>query len=84
VTEITLRIADEDLDYLQRYMAKYNPEGKNIADFVRDYVLEKIEDEMDLKALQIALEEFKENPTTYSHAEIGEMLGRNKVEAGVR
>ena len=84
MTEITLKINDEDLDYLQRYMAKYNPEGKDIADFVRDYVLEKIEDEMDLKALEIALKELGENPVTYSHEEIGEMLGRNKVEAGVR
>lgn len=47
----------------------------SISDLFRQAVLERIEDEYDLKAYNKAMEEHKANPVTYSHEQVGKMLG---------
>ena len=44
-------------------------------DLIRKAVRKKIEDEIDLQRYDKAMEEFKKNPVTYSHDEVGRMLG---------
>ena len=46
-----------------------------LSEFIRNTVLERIEDEYDLKVYREALEEFKKDPTTYTLDEMKERLG---------
>ncbi len=48
--------------------------GLSLSELFRQSVLERIEDEFDLKAYEAALEEYKKNPVSYTHAEICQML----------
>lgn len=45
-----------------------------VSDFIRQTVLERIEDEFDLVAYDKAMEDYKSNPVTYSHDETRKML----------
>lgn len=45
-----------------------------VSDFIRQTVLERIEDEFDLVAYDKAMEDYKSNPVTYSHDEARKML----------
>ncbi len=45
-----------------------------VSELVRQSVMERIEDELDLQAFDKAMEEYKENPVTYSHDEVRRML----------
>jgi len=47
-----------------------------VSELVRQSVMERIEDELDLQAFDKAMEEYKENPVTYSHDEVRRMLER--------
>ena len=49
--------------------------GVSIADLFRQSVMERIEDEADRRAYQAAMAEYRANPVTYSHEEVGRMLG---------
>ena len=46
----------------------------SVSDLVRQSVLDRIEDEYDLKAYHEAMEEYRKNPVTYSHADVVRML----------
>ena len=48
--------------------------GMSVSDLVRQSVLDRIEDEYDLKAYHEAMEEYRKNPVTYSHADVVRML----------
>ena len=43
--------------------------------FVRKAVIEKIEDEIDIELARKALAEYEADPFTYTHDEVGRMLG---------
>ena len=45
-----------------------------LSDLVRQAIMERIEDEYDLKIYYEAMEEFKKNPVTYTHEEVKKML----------
>lgn len=49
--------------------------GISVADLFRQAVLERIEDEYDLQAYEQAMKEYRANPVTYTHEEVGKMLG---------
>ena len=68
---ISVRLNDKDTDLIKAY-AKLN--NISISDLVRDAILEKIEDEYDLKCYYDAMEEFKKNPKTYTNDELKQML----------
>jgi len=42
----------------------------SVSEMIRVTVLEKIEDEYDLEAYDLAVEEYRKNPVTYSHREV--------------
>ena len=68
---ISLRLSEQDAALFKKYA-----EIKNItvSELVRQAVMERIEDELDLQAFEKALAEHKENPITYSHDEVRQML----------
>lgn len=69
---VSVRLTQEE-DAIIRNYAKLNK--ISVSELFRRAVLEKIEDEIDLKACQRALEEYKKNPVTYTHEEVAKMLG---------
>ncbi len=69
---ISLRLNDEDTMLIKKY-AEIN--NISISDLFRQAVLERIEDEYDLQAYNKAMKEYEANPVTYSHDDVGKMLG---------
>ncbi|RRR25577.1 ribbon-helix-helix protein, CopG family [Schaalia georgiae] len=67
---MTMRIDEEDAAIVRKY-AEF--EGKTISDFIRDAVLEKIEDQQDLDALRAAVAD--DNGEHRTHAQVLEELG---------
>lgn len=69
---ISIRLSDEDSKLIKDY-AKIN--NVSVSDLVRQTLIEKIEDEIDLEAYNKAYEEFKKNPKTYTLDEVEKMIG---------
>ena len=69
---ISLRLNDADAALCKKY-AEIN--GISVSELVRRSVLEKIEDEYDLKVYEKAMAEFRENPVTYTFEEAMKELG---------
>ena len=69
---ITLRLSDEDALLIGSY-AELN--GISVSELVRKAVIEKIEDEIDIELARKALAEYEADPVTYTHDEVGKMLG---------
>ncbi len=68
---ISVRLSDKDTELIKAYADMNNI---SLSDLVRDAVIEKIEDEYDLKVYYEAIEEYNKNPKTYSHEEVKEMM----------
>lgn len=68
---ISVRLNDKETDLIKAY-AEMN--GMSLSDLVRKSILEKIEDEYDLKCYNEAMKEYKKNPKTYSVEEVKEMM----------
>lgn len=68
---ISIRLSDKDTELIKRY-AKLN--NISVSDLARIAVLEKIEDEYDLRVCEEAMEEYKVNPKTYSLEEVEKEL----------
>ena len=64
---ISLRLNNSDSEIIKAYAEM---KGLSISEFVRRTVLERIEDEFDLKVYEAALSEYKKNPVTYSLDEV--------------
>ncbi len=69
---ISLRLNDAEALLIKKY-AKIK--GISVSDLIRQSVLEKIEDEMDLKLYEEALAEYRANPATYTLDEVEKELG---------
>ena len=69
---VTLRMSDDDMELIRNYAAMH---GTTVSDVMRRATLEKIEDEIDLKLYEKAMAEFRANPVTYTHDEVGKILG---------
>lgn len=67
---MTMRVNEADAAVIRKY-ARF--EGKTISDYIRDAVLEKIEDEADLAELRKAAAE--DDGTRYTHEEVLAELG---------
>ena len=67
VITISLRLNDDDTQLIKSYAAL---NGISVSEAVRRAVIERIEDEFDLKAYDEALAEYKKNPVTYTLDEI--------------
>ena len=68
---ISLRLSDEDSTLIKKYAELKN---MTVSEMIRQTVLERIEDEFDLTAYNKAMEEYKNNPVTYTHEEVKKML----------
>ncbi len=69
---ISLRLNNDEIKLFKDYA---NLKGINLSEMVRQAVLEKIEDEIDLNAYIKAKKEFDNDPTTYSMEEAKTLLG---------
>lgn len=68
---ISVRLNDKDTDLIKAY-AKLN--NISISELVRNTILEKIEDEYDLKSYYEAIEEYNKNPKAYTMDEMKKEL----------
>lgn len=68
---ISVRLSDKDTELIKAYTEM---NGISLSDLVRKAIIEKIEDEYDLKCYYEAMEEYKESPKTYTHEEVKEMM----------
>lgn len=68
---ISVRLNDKDTELIKNY-AKLN--NISVSDLVRDSILEKIEDEYDLKAYYKAVEEYNKDKKTYTLDEVKKEL----------
>lgn len=68
---ISVRLSDKDTELIKAYAGMNNI---SLSDLIRNAVIEKIEDEYDLKSYNKAIEEYRKNPKTYSHEDVREMM----------
>ena len=69
---VTLRMSDEESRLIKDY-AKLH--GTTVSEFMRRAALEKIEDDLDIKAAERAYAEYLADPVTYSLDEIEKEFG---------
>ena len=69
---ISLRLNEADSMLFKKYAER---NGISVSELVRRSVLEHIEEEYDLQAYQEAIEEYRENPITYTLDEVEKELG---------
>ena len=69
---ISVRLSDEDTELIKAYAEMNNI---TISDLVRNAIMDRIEDEYDLKSYYAAKKEYNKNPKTYSHEEAKRVLG---------
>lgn len=68
---ISLRLNSADSELVKAY-AEMN--GISVSELLRRSVMERIEDEFDLKAYEQAMAEYRKNPVTYTLEEVIEEL----------
>ena len=68
---ISLRLNTADSELVKAYAERY---GISVSELLRRSVMERIEDEFDLKAYEEAMAEYKKNPVTYTLDEVIEEL----------
>lgn len=68
---LSVRFNERDEQLVKNYAALNNI---SLSDFIRNAVMEKIEDEYDLAAYDKAIAEFKKDPVSYSHSEVKKLL----------
>lgn len=73
---VSVRLNEEDEKLIKTYAEMNNI---SLSDLIRNAVLEKIEEEYDLKCYEKAIKEYKKNPVTYSLKEVEEELGLDEV-----
>lgn len=69
---ISVRLNEKDTELIKAYAEMNNI---SLSDLIRNAVLEKIEDEYDLKCYEKAIEQYKKDPKTYTLEEAKEELG---------
>ena len=68
----TIRFSKEEARIISEY-ADFAQES--FSKVVKDAILDKLEDEYDLKVADAAYEDYLKNPETYSHKEVLDELG---------
>ena len=68
---ISLRLSDADSELVHSFAKLKN---MTVSALAREALLERIEDEIDRRMFDKAMEEFKKNPVTYTHEEVVKML----------
>lgn len=70
-TTMTVRLDNVDKEIIARYA---RAKGQTVSEVVRSAILDQIEDEYDLELYRQAIQEFRENPISYSLDEVAKML----------
>ena len=73
---ISVRLNEEDTALFKSYADLNNI---TLSELVRNAVMEKIEEEFDLKCYEEAIKEYRENPKTYTLEEVERELGLTDV-----
>lgn len=68
---ISMRLSEQDAMLFKKFAELKNI---SVSELVRQSVMERIEDELDLQAFENAMAEYKANPVTYTHDEVRRML----------
>ena len=68
----SFELSDVDTKFAEAYAEET---GETVGDMAKRFMLDGIEDIMDLRAAMIAKAEYEANPVTYSLDEIDTMLG---------
>ena len=68
---ISLRLNTADSELVKAYAEM---KGISVSELLRRSVMERIEDEFDLKAYEEAMAEYRKNPVTYSLEEVIEEI----------
>ncbi len=68
---ISFDLSVEDAKFVDAWRAGRNI---NVSDIARQLLLERIENEMDLRPYRETRAEYEADPVTYSHEEVGKML----------
>ncbi len=71
---ISIRVNEKERNLIKEFAELY---GMNTSEYIRKIVMERIEDEFDLKAYEEAEAEFLKNPKTYSLEEVINGYGKN-------
>ena len=69
---VSVRLSEQETSLIKDYAKLYNT---TISDIIRRSVLERIEDELDLRAYEKAKAEYLADPVTYSLDEVAKELG---------
>lgn len=69
---ISLRVSEKESEIIRDFAKLY---GESVSEFIRRVVMERIEDEYDLKCYEEAKAEFEKNPVTYTTEEVAKELG---------
>lgn len=64
---ISIRMTDAESDMVKSYAQMH---GKTVSEFIRQTTIERIEDELDLKAYNEAIAAYRNHPKTYTLDEI--------------
>ncbi len=63
---------EQEQAIVEQYAKLHN---MTISELLKKSVMEVIEDEIDTAIIRKALQDFKDNPKTYTHEEVGKELG---------
>lgn len=68
---VSLRLSEHEHMLIKDFAKLY---GTSVSDFIRRTVMGRIEDEVDLRAYEKAMAEYRADPVTYTHEEVLRML----------
>ena len=74
---ITMIVSEKERKLIKEFADFY---GLNTSEYIRKVVMEKIEDEFDLKAYEEAEAEFVKNPKTYTLDEVINNYGKETLQ----
>lgn len=69
---VSVRLNEKDEKLFKKYAEMH---GMSLSDLFRSSVMERIEDEFDLKCYEEAMAEYEKDPVTYSLEEVKKELG---------
>ena len=69
---VSVRLNENDEKLFKKYAEMH---GMSLSDLFRDSVMERIENEFDLRCYEAAKAEYDENPVTYTLDEVKKELG---------
>lgn len=69
---VSLRLSEQENELIKSVAKLY---GVTASELIRKAIMDKIEDEMDIRAYEASKAEYEKNPVVYSFDEVNKMLG---------